>query len=121
MNGEFTRLHYPCYWRYDILFGLKVLAEAGFIGDPRCDDALALLESKRLRDGGWPAEERFYQTESPERSGYDSVSWGGVDRRSLNEWVTAEALYVLRCAGRLDATAGRNTAAAGRSAERGAR
>jgi hypothetical protein len=31
-----VKLHYPCYWRYDILFGLKVMAEAGFIRDGRC-------------------------------------------------------------------------------------
>lgn len=104
MDAAFTRLHYPCYWRYDVLFGLKVMAEAGFVGDPRCDDALDLLQSKRLPDGGWPAEERFYQTARPAVSGYDLVSWGDVGRRRLNEWVTADALFVLQRAGRLGAT-----------------
>jgi hypothetical protein len=101
MNEQFVRLHYPCYWRYDILFALRVLAEAGFIGDQRCGEALDLLESKRLPDGGWPAEERFYKTGEPPDSGCDLVSWGGVNKRRTNEWVTADALYVLRAAGRL--------------------
>ena len=66
MNHHFIRLHYPLYWHYDILFGLKVLAEAGMIGDPRCQPALDLLESKRLPDGGFPAEESYYPPDSPE-------------------------------------------------------
>lgn len=99
MNSQFVRLHYPCYWRYDILFALKVMVEAGFIGDPRCEEALDLLESKRLPDGGWPADERFYRTGKPGTSGSDLVSWGGVSKRRFNEWVTADALFVLRAAG----------------------
>lgn len=51
INHEFVRLHYPCYWHYDILFGLKVMAEAGFIRDPRCAAALALLELSVCRMG----------------------------------------------------------------------
>ena len=100
MNPQFTRLHYPCYWRYDILFGLKVMAEGDFISDPRCADALDLLESKRLPDGGWPAEERFYQVTKDFSGRGESVSWGRVSARSMNEWVTADALYVLKAAGR---------------------
>ncbi len=101
MNQEFVRLHYPCYWRYDILFGLKVMAESGHINDPRCGDALDLLESKRLPDGGWPAEERFYKAVGNMSSNADRVSWGGVSAKRMNEWVTADALYVLRASGRV--------------------
>jgi len=61
IRENFVTLHYPCYWHYDILFGLKVMAEAGFIGDARCHDALDLLESRRLPDGGFPAEKKYYQ------------------------------------------------------------
>ncbi|MBK7255094.1 MAG: hypothetical protein IPI04_14600 [Ignavibacteria bacterium] len=45
INPEFIKLHYPCYWQYDILFALKVMDEAGFIKDSRCNEALDLLES----------------------------------------------------------------------------
>jgi hypothetical protein len=54
INKRFLQLHYPCYWHYDVLFGLKVLAEAELLDDPRCEEALDLLESKRLDDGGSP-------------------------------------------------------------------
>jgi hypothetical protein len=92
IDKEFVELHYPCYWRYDVLFGLRVLNEAGFLGDERCGDALGLLESKRLPDGGWPAEARFYGAGAGRRS---LVDWGGANKRRSNEWVTADALTVL--------------------------
>jgi len=101
MNPQFLRLHYPCYYYYDILFALKVMAEADFIADSRCQDALDVLESKRLPDGGWPAEERFYRNSRSSTSGSDLVSWGGVNKRRMNEWITADALYVLKASGRL--------------------
>jgi hypothetical protein len=105
-NGQvikrgYTKLHYPCYWHYDLLFGLKAMAESGFIGDPRCKDALDLLESKRLPDGGFPAEQAYYQpTTRINRSGRSLVNWGGVSSRHLNEWVTVDALAVLRAGNR---------------------
>jgi hypothetical protein len=52
----FLQLHYPCYWHYDILFGLEVLGEAGHLDDADCDEALELLRGKALPDGGFPAE-----------------------------------------------------------------
>jgi hypothetical protein len=101
MDEHFVCLHYPLYWHYDILFGLKVMAEAGFIGDPRCTAALDLLESKRLPDGGFPAEESYARPTRPELSGYSPVSWGGTSKKMMNPFVTADALYVLRMAGRV--------------------
>jgi len=101
MDKHFILLHYPAYWHYDILFGLKVIAETGFISDPRCKDALDLLESKRLPDGGFPAEESFSRPTRPQLSGYSPVHWGGTSTIKMNPFVTADALYVLRMAGRL--------------------
>ncbi len=101
INEDFIKLHYPCYWHYDILFGLKVMAEAGFIRDERCNMALDLLESKRLSDGGFPAEKAYYRFSDKPVSGGSLVNWGGVSKRRMNEFVTADALYVLQAAGRL--------------------
>ena len=101
---DFVALHYPCYWHYDILFGLKVMAEAGFIHDERCQEALDVLEAKRLPDGGFPAEKVYYRVTDKPLSGRARVSWGGISRTRLNEFVTADALYVLKAAGRLSAT-----------------
>ena len=100
IHPEFLRLHYPCYWHYDILFGLTVMAEASFVRDQRCQGALDQLEAKRLPDGGFPAEGKYYTTANA-KSGRSLVNWGGVNQRRMNPFVTVEALYVLKEAGRL--------------------
>lgn len=100
IHWEFTELHYPRYWHYDILAGLRVIATMGLVGDPRCRDALDLLRSKQLPAGGWRAERRYYDLpgERPRR-GTDRVSWGRLGPATMNEWVTVEALTVLAAAG----------------------
>jgi len=98
---NFVQLHYPNYWHYDILFALKVMAEAGFIDDPRCTDALDLVESKQLPDGGFPAEERYYRVDDKKLSGHSRVDWGGTSRVHMNPFVSIDALAVLRQSGRL--------------------
>lgn len=129
-NGEviatdFLVLHYPCYWHYDLLAGLKALAEMGLAGDPRCREALDRLDGKRLPCGGWPAEARYWRQEgrtgrpgpgglvaaaspapgprpdpgrstSRRRSGASLVSWGPTGRTRPNPWVTLDALTVRR-------------------------
>jgi hypothetical protein len=101
IDPEFTRLHYPSYWHYDVLSALKVLAEAGFLHDDRCQEGLDLLESKRLADGGFPAEHRFWNAAPSAHTARSLVSWGPVGRKRSNEFVTADALYVLKAAHRL--------------------
>ena len=101
IHSSFTKLFYPYYWHYSILAGLKVLAEAGLIGDPRCSEALDLLESKRLPEGGFPANTKYYRSGgSTSGLGYSTVDWGGTGKGKMNPWVTLEALAVLKAAGR---------------------
>ncbi|MBM3216905.1 hypothetical protein FJZ36_18580 [Candidatus Poribacteria bacterium] len=100
IKDAFITLHYPAYGHYDALYGLKVMAECGFIDDPRCSDALDLLESKRLSDGGFPAEARHYRPSDPRDNGVSIVDWGGSSRRKSNPFITADALVVLKAAGR---------------------
>ena len=101
INPDFVALHYPLYWHYDFLAGLKAMVRIGRIGDARCVEALDLLEEKRLPDGGWPAEKRHYKVSLRTMSANtDYVDWGGTSKKRLNEWVTVDALAVLRAAGR---------------------
>lgn len=100
MSDDFVKLHYPCYWHYDILFALKVMAEGGFIKDKRCQVALSLLESKRLPDGGFPAERKYYRVTNDMHAGRSLVDWGVANSKQMNEWVTVDALYVLKSAER---------------------
>ncbi|MFW9779822.1 MAG: hypothetical protein ACFFE8_13285 [Candidatus Heimdallarchaeota archaeon] len=96
IRKEFVQLYYPYYWHYNILFGLKVLMEGGFLPDERCQDALNLLKSKQLPDGGFPAERKYYQvTDNVNKSGRSLVNWGGTGKKRMNEFITVDALHVL--------------------------
>jgi len=95
IRREFVELHYPLYWHYDILGGLKVMNEAGMIRDRRCAFALDALAAKQLPDGGFPAEARHYKVSRAIELGADVVDWGGSSKRVSNPWVTADALAVL--------------------------
>ncbi len=96
MDRSFTVLHYPVYWHYDILTGLWAMMELGRLDDPRCQAAKELLIDKRLPDGGFPAEEKFYHQRSS-TSNYSTVNWGPAGKTKMNPWVTMRALCVLRC------------------------
>ncbi len=101
IDSNFTRLHYPSYWHYDVLFGLKVMAEAGFLGDPRCCKALDIIESKQLANSGFPAEDRYYRVDDKKLSGHSRVDWGGTSKVHMNQFVSLDAMRVLKQAGRL--------------------
>ncbi len=101
MRPRFLELHYPLYWYYDVLGGLKGMAEVGRINDPRCTEALDWLEGRELPSGGWPADGRFYHVSSAYEHGAEYVDWGAPSRTRANDWVTTDALFVLQAAGRL--------------------
>jgi hypothetical protein len=101
IKSVFVQPAYPSYWHYDFLYGLRAMAECGMINDPRCKNALDLLESKRLPDGGFRAETKYYQYSQTIQTGHSLVDWGGTSTQHFNPFVTAEALCVLKAAGRL--------------------
>jgi hypothetical protein len=101
IKPAFITLAYPGCWHYNFLNGLIALAECDLLGDPRCNAALDLLEAKRLPDGGFPAEIKYYQVSDERKTGTTFVDWGGTSRQHYNPFVTAEALSVLKEAGRI--------------------
>lgn len=101
MRPHFLQLHYPLYWYYDVLGGLKGVAEVGRINDPRCSEALDWLEQRELPGGGWPADARHYHVSDSYEHGAEYVDWGTPARSRPNDWVTTDALFVLRAANRL--------------------
>ncbi|MCI4353728.1 MAG: hypothetical protein L3K14_10190 [Thermoplasmata archaeon] len=103
IKPDFVRLHYPLYWHYDVLGGLKGMAEVGLIQDPRCAEALDWLESKEIPERGWPAEARYYRVSRNFESSSEFMGWGPTGKNIPNEWVTTDALLVLSAAGRLNA------------------
>jgi hypothetical protein len=85
ISPELTRLHHPARWHFDVLRGLEALADAGTAYDPRMDDALDVLRSRRAPDGRWAANRPYPgQTHlAPPRTGQP------------HRWVTLGALRVL--------------------------
>ena len=101
-----VQIHYPPYWHFDFLAGLRVLAEADRLADPRTSDALDLLESKQGDDGTWAAEAVHFKRPGA-RSLADVVDWGkGV----ASQPVTLGAMLVLQAAGRVNGADARGTA-----------
>ncbi|MEP0827622.1 MAG: hypothetical protein HRF51_03795 [bacterium] len=97
MAESFTRLHYPRYFEYDYLHALLALVEVGITDDSRSYDALSLLESRRLPDGGFPCDQKLYRvSKKPEGNRISLVDWGSTGRTRSNEFVTIDALYVLK-------------------------
>ena len=94
-GGRPDRIHYPIQF-YDVLFALQVMAELGRLGDPRCADALALLESKRLPDGAFVLEEANAPRADRVASRHSYADWGPAGLKQGNPLVTLAAIGVLR-------------------------
>jgi hypothetical protein len=87
-------LHYPPYWHYDLLAGLRALAAAGHIRDRRASRALDLLQERRRTDGTWHTGGRWWRPKGPYAR--DVVDWGS----GPSEPITLTAIEVLKAAGR---------------------
>lgn len=93
----FMKLHYPPYWHYDLLVGLRALAASVRLDDGRTADALDLVQSKRRPDGTWRAEGKWWKRPGSNGSNVEAVDWS----EKANELLTERARDVLRSAGRL--------------------
>ncbi|WP_328439730.1 hypothetical protein [Nocardia puris] len=51
IHSSWTVPHYPPYWHYDVLQGLRLLDDLGLLDDPRADDAKEVLAGARVGDG----------------------------------------------------------------------
>ena len=113
INEEWTRLHFPLFYFYDILHGLRVLTSLGYGRDNRAEDALRVLVGKHLPDGTWPLEASFLGSlKSNLVKDRSTGEWGVVRGEKIadipaiyasigptgasNPWVTLNALRVLQ-------------------------
>ncbi len=99
MHPTFVAMHWPAYWHYDFLGGLRVLraVDPKLLAEPRAADALDLLESKQLPDGRFQAARTWWQPASNPTSAVDVVDWG---KGRPSEALTLHALSLLKAAGR---------------------
>ncbi|PWC06072.1 hypothetical protein [Mycetocola zhujimingii] len=88
-DRDFTRFSFPTRWFYDVLRGLDYFRSVGGALDPRLDEALDLVESKRSPDGRWSLE-------NPHEG---KVHFELEPEGEPSRWVTLRALRVLEWAG----------------------
>ena len=93
------KVHCPIRF-YDVLSALLVMAEMGLVGDRRCQDALDLLERKRLAEGTFPVEWTNVKKSDHIETRGTCADWGLLNKKKGSPFVTVDALYVLREAGR---------------------
>lgn len=82
---EFTRLHHPARWHFDVLRGLDVLRSAGSAYDDRLDAAVGAVLRRRLSDGRWSAAAQY--------PGQVHIAYPRAGEP--NRWITLGALRVL--------------------------
>ena len=76
------------------------MTEMDLVRDRRCQDALDLLERKRLADGSFPVEWTNVKQADRIETRATFADWGPLHKRKGNPLATVDALYVLREAGR---------------------
>ncbi len=101
INKFFVLLSYPNFYNYNILSTLRIIADIGLIQDERCNDALNLLISKKLKNGGFPLERRITKSSTDLITRGSYADWGVSRKRHSNNFVSIEALYILKKANRL--------------------
>jgi hypothetical protein len=89
IHPSWTKLHYPPYWHYDVLQGLRLLRAVDRLDDHRASDALALLESCRRRDGTFSGPQ-WSSKRQP----------AVLDRSTYSQLLTRRAKEILQASGR---------------------
>jgi hypothetical protein len=96
IHASFAALHWPAYWHYDVLAGLRVLHATGPMADPRATDALERLRSKQRPDGRFETRATWWRSSPGASAPPDIVDWG---KGRPCEVLTLQALRVLKAAG----------------------
>lgn len=87
VHPDWVKFSFPTRWHYDVLRALEYFRAAGDPPDPRLDEAIDLLRSKRQSDGTWLLENTY--------AGAVHFALEQGDGRS-SRWNTLRALRVLR-------------------------
>lgn len=94
-----TRFHFPMWYYYDALHGLRVLTKLGYADDERIRDAMHLMLSKKTPEGKWLLEGDWV------RERKDKIRKNLVSLEELMEpskWVTLNCYRVLAATGDLE-------------------
>lgn len=86
IDQRWRLLAFPPRWHYDILRALDYFRDAGVDPDPRCEQAIEVVEKKRRKEGTWPLQNRYSG-----RVHFEMEEGAGKPSR----WNTLRALRVL--------------------------
>lgn len=86
IHPSFTRFAFPTRYRYDVMRVLDHLQDCRVKRDPRMEDAVDLLKSRRRKDGTWALGPRW-----PGRTHFEMEEPGKPSR-----WNTLRALRILK-------------------------
>jgi len=86
INQTFSELSFPWFAGYNILRGLDVLTQLGYVKDPRLDEAIDIILQKRQSNGAWVLEN------SPVGRMQACIERKGQP----SKWVTLIALRILK-------------------------
>lgn len=95
-NEHIAWLRWPPYWHYGLMPGLRTLAEAGHLQDPRVAPAIDRLRAARDTDGIWHANGRWWNRPGRAGANTEIVHWGEEGEARM---LTLHALEVLAAAG----------------------
>ncbi len=96
IHPSWLRFRHPAYYHYNVLQALWVLGTAGLAADPRVDDAVDLVASRRRRDGAWDANGRWWNQVGRPGPNVEVADWGPSRPNYL---ITLKALTVLASRG----------------------
>ena len=91
VDPRFTMFSFPYYWYYDVLRALDYFRATGADPDPRCAEAIDLVEAKRDDSARWALDNRH--------QGPTHFRMDGREGRP-SRWNTLRAMRVLNWAGR---------------------
>jgi len=94
-----TQFHFPMYYYFDALHGLRVLTKLGYEDDERISDAVHLVLSKKTPDGRWLLDGDWVRERSDETR-KNLVNVEELARPS--KWVTLNCYRVLAKTGDLE-------------------
>jgi hypothetical protein len=92
-NDHITWLRWPPYWHYALLPGLRAIADADRLADPRAQAGVERLVAQRSDDGRWWPDGRYWKGPGSSGSGVELVRWG---RDGEARMLTLQALRVLQ-------------------------
>jgi len=91
-DPSFDLLRWPPYWHYGLLPGLRALAGAGRVTDPRALPARRRLLAHRDVDGRWWPNGRWWRRPGAAGANVELVAWG---REGEARMLTLHAIEVL--------------------------